>query len=168
MAASPTTDATALTDDSDSNTSAATGTFAPTALTDNDAAALSLMQREGGLLDRRRRRRRRLTRRRRRRRRLTRRRRRRRQRRRRRGGVRALLNARNEATAGVGGARHFGPVVGAVGAAGGREGRREREEDEDGDACGERHAGHDAARCSTRPSRRLFCLRAADNVSSRG
>jgi hypothetical protein len=43
--------------------------------------------------------------------------------------VRALLNARNDATAGV--------VVGAVGAAGGREGRREREEDEDGDACGE-------------------------------
>ena len=41
MAASPTTDATALTDDSDSNTSAATGTFAPTALTDNDAAALN-------------------------------------------------------------------------------------------------------------------------------
>ena len=58
--------------------------------------------------------------------------------------------------------------MGAVGAAGGREGRREREEDEDGDACGERHAGHDAGRCSTRPSRRLFCLRAADNVSSRG
>ena len=69
-----------------------------------------------------------------------------------------MLNARNEATAGVGGARHFGPVLGAVGAAGGREGRREREEDEDGDACGERHAGHDAARCSTRPSRRLFCF----------
>ena len=87
-------------------------------------------------------------------------RRRRRRRQRQRGGVRALLNARSDATAGV--------VVGAVGAAGGREGRREREEDEDGDACGERHAGHDAARCSMRPSRRLFCLRAADNVSSRG
>ena len=42
MAASSTTAATALTDDSDSNTSAATGTFAPTALTDNDAAALSV------------------------------------------------------------------------------------------------------------------------------
>ena len=92
-----------------------------------------------------------------------RRRRRRRRRQRRRGGVRALLNARSDATAGV--------VVVTVGAAGGSEGRREREDDEDGDACGERHAGHDAARCSTRPSRRLFCLRAADKftrISSRG